>query len=119
MTLSIVDEDGRQQLGRFEGGKWIPIIYPRAPETTLYSLDRRLNRLEGIIGSSLHYHADIHTRSATEVIIAGELNGRDFVGRYLFGPAAVPELLNIIKELGHVIQRGRVDVPYPFPREMF
>jgi hypothetical protein len=55
-------------------------------------------------------------KSDSEVIVVGELNGKDFFKRFSIPPARLPEVVQLLSELGGIVQRGRVDMPYMYPR---
>ena len=104
-------------LGYFKEGAWIEIKYPMPQKLTLENVARRVGRIEGILGKSLTHHVDIHFRSDSEVIVVGQINGKDFYKRFSFPPQALPDLVKLLeRDFGAITQRGRIDVPMDMGR---
>ena len=99
--------------GRFVEGRWIPTSTWRRVPPTLDDHEARLSRLEAAVGSSCRAHADIHMRGASEVIVCGELNGRDYVHIFRVANGSVPEVVRMLKALSRTVPIGRVDSPLP------
>lgn len=101
-------EDGP---GRFVRGRWVVTPTWRRVPPTLDDLEERLTRLEDAVGASCRVHADICPRGTSEVIVCGELAGRDYVHIFRVADGSVPEVVRMLESLGRTVPIGRVDAP--------
>ena len=104
-------EDGP---GRFVRGRWVATPTWRLVPPMLDDHERRLARLEDAVGASCRAHADISPRGTSEVIVCGELAGRDYVHIFRVADGSVPEVIRMLKSLGRTMPIGRVDTPRGF-----
>ena len=100
------------KLGYFEKGRFIefPTTKLKTTEETLYELNNRMDALERNYGN-FHFHTDIGFRDATEIIICGVLNGKDYVQKYYIPESETQALLKILRNMQSSMQRGRFDLP--------
>ena len=106
--------------GRFVRGRWIAtptwrLVPPTLDDhdTTLDDHERRLARLEDAVEASCRVHADIHPHGTSEVIVCGELAGKDYVRIFRVADGSVPEVIRMLESLGRTVPIGRVDAPLP------
>jgi Tfp pilus assembly protein PilP len=99
--------------GRFVRGRWVVTPTWRRVPPTLDDHERRLTRLEGAVGASCRVHAGIHPHGTSEVIVCGELAGRDYVRIFRVADGSVPEVVRMLESLGRTVPIGRVDAPLP------
>ena len=100
--------------GRFVQGRWVVTPTWRRVPPTLDDHEARLSRLEGAVGASCQAHADINPRGTSEVIVCGELDGRDYVHIFRVADGSVSEVIRMLKCLGRTMPIGRVDAPRGF-----
>lgn len=99
--------------GRFVRGRWVATPTWRLVPPTLDDHERRLARLEDAVGASCRVHADIYPHGTSEVIVCGELAGRDYVHIFRVADGSVPEVIRMLESLGRTVPIGRVDAPLP------
>jgi len=99
--------------GRFVRGRWVVTPTWRRVPPTLDDHEKRLTRLEGVVGASCRVHASIHPHGTSEVIVCGELAGRDYVRIFRVADGSVPEVVRMLESLGRTVPIGRVDAPPP------
>lgn len=103
------------ETGYFKNGVFFEYPKPQVHPITVENLEARLKIIEGLLQESLTHHVDVHFKSDTQVIVAGHLNGQDFVRVFDIHPGAFPELIATLKAMSNVSTRGRMDIPMVYP----
>ncbi len=98
--------------GYFYHGRWIPfkVSVPIVPDVE--SLHYRLTVIEEIVRGCFKYHADIHYRSDSDIIVCGMLNGSIYVNVFKTSCENLPEVIKILKSFDQSMSRGYIDVPF-------